>query len=150
MLFLCWKNTSNNEKVIMEHKTWTLRVKYLHAIRAYAEEGRQVVYTVHMQQVMNRMMGLGRDWRILFQRDLTLLLSILVIICTCMQSYLNLHSAHCSLIFWGREHGCVLNAVQIFELDLKSGDFHNMNHTSYRNCYRWSSYLIWVIWQCSN
>ena len=45
ILYCRWKKTSANQKFIVErHDIWSLRVKYLHAIRAYREEGRPIVY----------------------------------------------------------------------------------------------------------
>jgi len=45
ILYCRWKKTSDNRKFIVErHVIWSLRVKYLHAIRAYREEGRIFVY----------------------------------------------------------------------------------------------------------
>jgi len=40
-----WKKTYDNRKFIAErHNIWSLRVKYLRAIKAYREEGRSIVY----------------------------------------------------------------------------------------------------------
>jgi hypothetical protein len=46
-IFYCrWKKTSDKRKFIVErHDIQSLRVKYLHAIKAYREEGRSIVYT---------------------------------------------------------------------------------------------------------
>jgi len=45
ILYCRWKKTSDNRKFIMErHDIRSLRVKYLHAITAYREEGRPIVY----------------------------------------------------------------------------------------------------------
>ena len=41
-----WKKASDNRKIMVErHDIWSLRVKYLHAIKAYREEGEPIVYT---------------------------------------------------------------------------------------------------------
>ena len=45
ILYCRWKKTSDNRKYIVErHDIRSLRVKYLHAIKAYREEGRPTVY----------------------------------------------------------------------------------------------------------
>ena len=44
-LYCRWKKTSDNQKFIVErHNIQSLRVKYLHALGAYREEGRPIVY----------------------------------------------------------------------------------------------------------
>jgi len=45
ILYCRWKKTSDNRKIIVERRDIrSLRVKYLRAITAYREEGRQIVY----------------------------------------------------------------------------------------------------------